>query len=172
MVRVCYYKGCGVVYGEKKPLSDKRTTHGLCPNHLKISLKREKGWNGKRGEEKNVMGIILIVILVIVLIGALPTWNHSKSWGPYPSGGIGLILLILIILLLLGRIWGGFKSHELVLNTNDIEKSGDFQPPWFTRSTARSPTFQGGVEGAAQGEPRASLPHSYRGSREVHLKGI
>ena len=50
------------------------------------------------------MGIILIVILVIVLIGALPTWRHSKSWGAYPSGGIGLILLILIILLLLGRI--------------------------------------------------------------------
>ena len=50
------------------------------------------------------MGIILIIILVIVLIGALPTWPHSKSWGPYPSGGIGLILLILLILLLLGRI--------------------------------------------------------------------
>jgi hypothetical protein len=50
------------------------------------------------------MGIILIIILVIVLIGVLPTWNHSRSWGPYPSGGIGLILLILIILLLLGRI--------------------------------------------------------------------
>ena len=50
------------------------------------------------------MGIILIVILVLLLIGALPTWRHSKSWGPYPSGGIGLILLILIILLLLGQI--------------------------------------------------------------------
>jgi len=58
----------------------------------------------KRGEEKLVMGIILIVILILVLIGVLPTWRHSKSWGPYPSGGIGLILLILIILLLLGRI--------------------------------------------------------------------
>jgi hypothetical protein len=58
----------------------------------------------KRGKEKDIMGILLIVILVIVLIGALPTWGHSKSWGPYPSGGIGLILLILIILLLLGRI--------------------------------------------------------------------
>ena len=50
------------------------------------------------------MGIILIVILVIVLISTLPTWRHSKSWGPYPSGGIGVILLILLILLLLGRI--------------------------------------------------------------------
>jgi hypothetical protein len=50
------------------------------------------------------MGTILIIILILVLVGALPTWPHSKSWGYYPSGGIGLILLILIILLLLGRI--------------------------------------------------------------------
>ncbi|MGD0887438.1 MAG: DUF3309 family protein [Thermodesulfovibrionales bacterium] len=50
------------------------------------------------------MGTILIVILILVLIGALPTWPHSRSWGYYPSGGLGLILLILIILLLLGRI--------------------------------------------------------------------
>ena len=42
MIRFCYYKGCGVVYGEKEPLSDKRTTHGLCPKHLKISLKEIK----------------------------------------------------------------------------------------------------------------------------------
>jgi len=42
MIRVCYYKGCGVVYGEKKPLSDKNTTHGLCPKHLKISLREIK----------------------------------------------------------------------------------------------------------------------------------
>jgi len=50
------------------------------------------------------MGIILIIVLVLLLIGALPTWTHSKSWGPYPSGGIRLVLLILIVLLLLGRI--------------------------------------------------------------------
>jgi hypothetical protein len=50
------------------------------------------------------MGTILIIILVLVLVGALPTWPHSKSWGYYPSGGLGLILLILVILLLLGRI--------------------------------------------------------------------
>ena len=42
MTRVCYYKGCGVVYGEKEPLSDKSTTHGLCPKHLKISLNEIK----------------------------------------------------------------------------------------------------------------------------------
>jgi hypothetical protein len=50
------------------------------------------------------MGTILIVILVLVLVGALPTWPHSKRWGYYPSGGFGLILLILVILLLTGRI--------------------------------------------------------------------
>jgi hypothetical protein len=50
------------------------------------------------------MGTILIVILILMLFGALPTWPHSRSWGYYPSGGLGLVLLILIILLLLGRI--------------------------------------------------------------------
>jgi hypothetical protein len=50
------------------------------------------------------MGTILIVILVLILVGALPTWPHSKNWGYYPSGGIGLVVLILIILLLTGRI--------------------------------------------------------------------
>ncbi|MCK9365221.1 MAG: DUF3309 domain-containing protein [Syntrophales bacterium] len=50
------------------------------------------------------MGTILIVILILVLVGALPTWPHSRSWGYYPSGGLGLILLILIILVLMGRI--------------------------------------------------------------------
>jgi hypothetical protein len=54
-------------------------------------------------EEKN-MGTILLVILILILVGALPTWPHSKSWGYYPSGGLGLIVLILIILLLMGRI--------------------------------------------------------------------
>ena len=50
------------------------------------------------------MGTILIVLLVLLLIGAFPAWPHSRSWGYYPSGGIGLVLLILLILLLLGRI--------------------------------------------------------------------
>ncbi len=50
------------------------------------------------------MGMILIVIVILVLVGALPTWPHSKSWGYYPSGGLGLVLLIVIILLLMGRI--------------------------------------------------------------------
>ena len=50
------------------------------------------------------MGMILIIILILILVGALPTWPHSKSWGYYPSGGLGLVLLIVIILLLMGRI--------------------------------------------------------------------
>jgi hypothetical protein len=51
-----------------------------------------------------MLGTILIVILILALIGALPAWPHSRSWGYYPTGGIGLVLLILVILLLLGRI--------------------------------------------------------------------
>lgn len=50
------------------------------------------------------MGTILLIILILLLVGALPTWPYSSGWGYYPSGGIGLVLLILIILLLLGRI--------------------------------------------------------------------
>ncbi|WP_416305653.1 DUF3309 family protein [Neptunicella sp. SCSIO 80796] len=47
---------------------------------------------------------ILLIILILLLLGALPTWGHSRNWGYYPSGGIGTILLILIILMLLGRV--------------------------------------------------------------------
>jgi hypothetical protein len=50
------------------------------------------------------LGTILLIILILILVGALPTWPHSSGWGYYPSGGIGLIVLILIILLLMGRI--------------------------------------------------------------------
>ncbi len=50
------------------------------------------------------MFTILIVILVLMLIGAIPTWPHSKQWGYYPSGGLGLLVVVLVILLLMGRI--------------------------------------------------------------------
>ena len=50
------------------------------------------------------MGTIILVILILALVGALPTWGHSRSWGYAPSGGLGLIVLILVILLLMGRI--------------------------------------------------------------------
>jgi hypothetical protein len=51
-----------------------------------------------------MLGMILVVLLVLVLIGALPTWPHSRSWGYYPSSGIGLVLLVLVVLLLVGVI--------------------------------------------------------------------
>jgi hypothetical protein len=47
---------------------------------------------------------LLIVILVLALVGALPTWPYSRGWGYYPSGGVGLIVIILVILFLLGRV--------------------------------------------------------------------
>ncbi|WP_174410837.1 DUF3309 family protein [Desulfovibrio psychrotolerans] len=50
------------------------------------------------------MGLLLISILVLILIGALPTWPHSKKWGYYPSSGLGLILIFVLVLLLMGRI--------------------------------------------------------------------
>jgi hypothetical protein len=54
---------------------------------------------------KNIMlGTILLIFLILLLIGALPTWPHSRGWGYYPSGGLGLVAVILLILLVLGRI--------------------------------------------------------------------
>ena len=50
------------------------------------------------------LGTILLIVLILMLFGAIPTWPHSRSWGYGPSGGLGLIVLILIILLVLGRI--------------------------------------------------------------------
>jgi hypothetical protein len=55
-------------------------------------------------KEHNMLGTVLIVILILALLGALPRWPHSRDWGYYPTGGLGLILLIVVILLVLGRI--------------------------------------------------------------------
>jgi hypothetical protein len=51
-----------------------------------------------------MLGTILLIVLILMLVGAIPAWPHSRNWGYYPSGGLGLILLILLILLLSGRI--------------------------------------------------------------------
>lgn len=51
-----------------------------------------------------MLGTILIVVIILLLLGALPTWPHSRQWGYMPSGGLGLILLILLLLILFGRI--------------------------------------------------------------------
>jgi hypothetical protein len=63
------------------------------------------GWTSNRNKENDMtLGTILLIILILLLIGALPTWPHSRAWGYYPSGGLGLVLIILIILLLVGAI--------------------------------------------------------------------
>ena len=51
-----------------------------------------------------MLGTILIVILILALLGVLPRWSHSRSWGYAPSGGVGLVLLVVVVLLVLGRI--------------------------------------------------------------------
>jgi hypothetical protein len=51
-----------------------------------------------------MLGTILIVVLVLMLLGALPTWGHSRNWGYAPSGGLGLLALVLILLVVMGRI--------------------------------------------------------------------
>jgi len=58
----------------------------------------------KELRSKDMLGTILIIVLILALLGALPRWTHSKDWGYYPSGGVGLILFIVVILLVLGRI--------------------------------------------------------------------
>ena len=51
-----------------------------------------------------MLGTILIIVLILMLLGAIPRWDHSRNWGYFPSGGLGLVLVIVIILILLGRI--------------------------------------------------------------------
>jgi Protein of unknown function (DUF3309) len=50
------------------------------------------------------MGLILLIVLILLLIGAVPSWPYSRNWGYWPSGGLGLVVIIVLILLLLGRI--------------------------------------------------------------------
>ena len=59
------------------------------------------------------MSTILIIILVLLLIGALPSWGYSSGWGYYPSGGLGLILLIVIVLALMGRLQRSLLNEHL-----------------------------------------------------------
>lgn len=51
-----------------------------------------------------MLGTILIIVVILMLVGTLPTWPHSRQWGYFPSGGLGLVFLVLIILLLTGRL--------------------------------------------------------------------
>ncbi len=50
------------------------------------------------------LGTILLIVLILMLIGAIPTWPHSKGWGYGPSGGLGLVVIVIVVLLLMGRI--------------------------------------------------------------------
>ena len=56
------------------------------------------------GQNKKIMGTIVLIIIILLLVGALPTWPYSSGWGYYPTGGLGLIFIILLVLVLLGRI--------------------------------------------------------------------
>ncbi len=51
-----------------------------------------------------MLGTILLILIILMSVGALPTWPHSRNWGYYPSGGLGLLVVILVVLVLLGRI--------------------------------------------------------------------
>jgi len=64
-------------------------------NACPCDLKRDLGMS---------LGTILLIILILFLVGALPTWGHSRNWGYGPSGGLGLVLVIVLILVLLGRL--------------------------------------------------------------------
>jgi len=71
--------------------------HGWAPTSKALRLLSIK-------ESQLMLGTVLLVLLVLMLLGALPRWPHSRNWGYYPSGGLGLILGIVVVLLLLGRI--------------------------------------------------------------------
>lgn len=51
-----------------------------------------------------MLGMILLIVLILLLVGAIPSWPHSRSWGYGPSGGLGIVLIIVIVLLLMGRL--------------------------------------------------------------------
>lgn len=63
---------------------------------------------GSEREKLTNMGLILLVVLILLCVGGLPTWNHSREWGYAPSGGVGLLLVIVLILLFMGQIPRGF----------------------------------------------------------------
>ena len=50
------------------------------------------------------MGALILIVLVLMLVGSLPTWGHSRNWGYYPSGGLGLVVLVLLVMVLMGYV--------------------------------------------------------------------
>ena len=71
---------------------------------VKPANRQRAGPGDLGGKKDRMLGTVLIIIVVLLLIGALPTWPYSNGWGYYPSGGLGALLMIVIILLLLGYI--------------------------------------------------------------------
>ena len=111
------------------------------------------------------MGLILIIILVLLLLGALPTWGHSRSWGYFPSGGLGLILVIIIVLVLLGQDLAPPDAVHRPSRLGQIAKrlrAGDFR----RRRLNRHRRQLGGMHGGARrrGSPGTRCRPS-RGSR-------
>jgi hypothetical protein len=77
---------------------------GLCRIYLPASKWSFHNETACWKEKIMTIGTILLLLLILMLVGALPTWPHSRSWGYYPSGGLGVVLVILVILLLTGVI--------------------------------------------------------------------
>ena len=90
------------VHGSK-PLRDWRwrAAKGISVRHGHLSPTLSRPAVGRN---EMSIGTILLIVLVLLLIGAIPSWSHSRSWGYGPSGGIGLLVVILLILLLMGKI--------------------------------------------------------------------
>ena len=86
------------------PIALIKETTDVIPEEQHPNCTHRKSSVSSGFEREELMGTVLLVILVLLLVGALPTWPYSSGWGYYPSGGLGLILLIVILLLLMGRI--------------------------------------------------------------------
>ena len=78
--------------------------HAVSAQEQEVGVMERHRKHPTRGGVCMSTSTLLMIVLLIVLIGALPTWPHSRTWGYYPSGGLGLVLLIVIVLLLMGRI--------------------------------------------------------------------
>jgi len=82
-----------------------RNQEGFVDQEEKVKEEKLTAVNTEFVETKrNSMGTILLIIIILLLVGALPTWPYSSGWGYYPTGGLGLIFIILLVLVLLGRI--------------------------------------------------------------------
>ncbi len=73
---------------------------------LPRALAPPRGWLAMSPYQEATMslGTLLLIVLIVLLIGAIPTWPHSRSWGYLPSGGLGLVVVVIIALLLMGRL--------------------------------------------------------------------